>query len=1222
MKRARKFLRKRFCMLTAAILTGLSALPSHAFADEPVDVETVYHNGKKFAEISFFPEGKGLGKEGYWFISKATYTLPEKLQKATVSGAAYWVDMIGDRAKNKDTWTLYVTTNEEQNAAAGSSSVRATGDKNEFVAHEEFVKNQLQHGKELSVIDQDYIDDHGTNLPAGDYGYSRIYIGKYMGAERTKGDGAADYGWWVDTDTLLPTNEQAADFVGTFRHELGHALGISLMTEDTVIYDETYSRMNRWMTSKDTWQTHLMDQEGKMAKPGMVIAKSSNLPDDYSKKDVFLVDDDITNDGKGYAYFVGDNVREVLDGATFFGRSAIPVKGWGSSGFDGSHLQTAGMMSHRPYSNYTTFLEVELAVMQDIGFGIDRRAYFGRSVYGNGLTINNTNGYFARNSDGTAYLANTYSTVPLGIGLHIYGSNNTVTQSANILTRGTGAAGVRVDGMGNTLVIPEKTEIHADGYRGNGILVAYGSGQTVNQAGTVTASGQGGTGIRFDFGSSSNGADDEYRGSYIRYKRAVNANTGAISEVKNLDITDMKVNQYNAAPNELNGAMVENYNLSGTLVGGENAIYIAKNAFVKNINVNEGAGIRGNITSDWKHFGEEASEGSYLGLTIQYGENKRAEQGYPYSVYIPNLVTNLNFNADMTYTGNITGEDNMKINVKGGTLNYGGKADVVSVTVAKGAALIGGSYVLNDMTENASGDFTLNDTDKGNFINHGTIAPTPDTDLMIKGNLNSDGNFALITYSNGQKAGKIDVSKNGTNGGVATLNGATKLVNVEELAYLPGQTYTFLEADEFADAMGSKPGNYFSGFLNIGTIGVVGSSYNVTLNRANNLGALDSNQTAIYNSLDTIYNNTDEAGKARVGKLYSLGVEKGKEALTDMSTGAATDAAPVMCQNSVMTALAARHRYLTHQANVSVTIPMGSLVKNFAPTSPSASASSVDPDLDVIVPVELSEGGGLWFKFAKGWGSYGKGDVTGNGFTTTVGADFPVSPQWKLGALFSYSNESYGGKRDHRDTKDSRFGVYGDWRMGPQSAFLYIGGGWQKHDQKRHFYAGDHYNANGDYSSNTIEFDGRYTYDLNYGNKGWHHKPFVSFQAVHYRQGSYSETGAYEFGQAVDSGSSTYTAATVGWDFARDFGKDGYLEFELGLMQTLGGDNPSYTARLVGGGEKFTIRSASMDKTRVVAGVYGSQAINDRWRIGAEVGLAQGAHDQDVTASLSLRYSW
>ena len=1215
MKRARKFLRKRFCMLTAAILTGLSALPSHAFADDTVDVpvEIVYHNGEKFAEISFFPAGVGLGKEDYWFIAPAQYTLSEKLQKATVSSTTYWTGMIGDRAKNKDTWTLYVTTNEEQNASAGSSAVRATGVKNEFVAYEEFVKKQIQHGKELSVIDQDYIDDHGTNLPAGDYGYSRIYIGKYMGAERTKGDGAADYGWWVDTDTLLPTNEQAADFVGTFRHELGHALGINLLTEDTVLYGETYSMMNRWMTSKETWQTHLMDQAGKMAKPGMVIAKSSDLPEGYSTKDVFLVDGDITNDGKGYAYFVGDNVREVLDGATFFGRSAIPVKGWGSSGFDGSHLQTAGMMSHRPYSNYTTFLEVELAVMQDIGFGIDRRAYFGRSVYGNGLTINNTNGYFARNSDGTAYLANTYSTVPLGVGLHIYGSNNTVTQSANILTRGTGAAGVRVDGMGNTLVIPENTEIHADGYRGNGILIAYGSGQTVNQAGTVTASGRGGTGIRFDFGSSTNGADDEYRGSYIRYKREVQKGTGAITEVKNLDITDMKVNQYNAASNELNGAMVENYNLSGTLVGGENAIYIAKNAFVKNINVNEGASIRGNITSDWKHFGEEASEGSYLGLTIQYGENKRAEQGYPYSVYIPDLVTNLNFNTDITYTGNIIGEDNMKIFVNGGKLHYGGNADVVSVQVAKGATLIGGNYILHE--QNPAAGFT--DDATGKLINHGTLVPSADRDMTVTGNLDSDGTFALITHSYGQQARKIDVAKNNGVGGIARITG-TKIVNVEEQSYLPGQSYTFLAADTIIGTMGSVAGDYFSGFLNINNIG----GGNVTLGRANNLGALDSNQAAVYNSLDTIYNNTGTAGRGRVGKLYSLGIETGRAALTDMSTGAATDAGPVMRQTSVMNALAARHRYLTHQANVPVTISMENLVKHFAPTSPSAAASSVDPGLDMIVPVELSEGGGLWFKFAKGWGSYGKGDVTGNGFTTTVGADFPVSPQWKLGALFSYSSESYGGKRDHRDTKDSRFGVYGDWRIGPQSAFLYIGGGWQKHDQKRYFYAGDNYNAVGDYSSNTIEFDGRYTYDLSYGNKGWHHKPFVSFQAVHYRQGGYSETGAYEFGQAVDSGSSTYTAATVGWDLARDFGKDGFMEFEIGLMQTLGGENPSYSARLVGGGEKFTIRGASMDKTRVVAGVYGSQAINDRWRIGGEVALAQGAHDQDVTASLSLRFSW
>ena len=49
-----------------------------------------------------------------------------------------------------------------------------------------------------------------------------IDIGQYLGAARS---GTVD-GWWIDTDTLLTNNEQATDFAGTIRHELGHALGI------------------------------------------------------------------------------------------------------------------------------------------------------------------------------------------------------------------------------------------------------------------------------------------------------------------------------------------------------------------------------------------------------------------------------------------------------------------------------------------------------------------------------------------------------------------------------------------------------------------------------------------------------------------------------------------------------------------------------------------------------------------------------------------------------------------------------------------------------------------------------------------------------------------------------------------------------------------------------------------------------------------------------------
>ena len=49
-------------------------------------------------------------------------------------------------------------------------------------------------------------------------------------------------------------------------------------------------------------------------------------------------------------------------------------------------------------------MEAEMATLQDIGYTIDRRNLFGYSVYGDDLTLTNTNGYFARNAAGTACL--------------------------------------------------------------------------------------------------------------------------------------------------------------------------------------------------------------------------------------------------------------------------------------------------------------------------------------------------------------------------------------------------------------------------------------------------------------------------------------------------------------------------------------------------------------------------------------------------------------------------------------------------------------------------------------------------------------------------------------------------------------------------------------------------------------------------------------------------
>ncbi len=437
------------------------------------------------------------------------------------------------------------------------------------------------------------------------------------------------------------------------------------------------------------------------------------------------------------------------------------------------------MMSHREYTNYTSFMEVELAVMQDLGYDLDRKAYFGYSIYGSGDTITNKQGYFARNNAGTAYHPDTFSQVPLGIGLHIYGSKNRVTQDADILTKGTGAAGIRIDGIENHLVIPDTTSIHADGYRGTGLLVAYGRDHTITQSGTVTATGEKGIGIQFDFGSNAMGAGYEYRGSYIRFTRDVDVETGDIigteDEVSNPNLTDIPEGQYNAASDELNGPLVKEYNLSGTLAGKAHAIYIAKNAFVQDININTGASIQGDITSDWKHF---STDGSYDAITyekvvgydddwdpiyetatteplkIQYN-GRMGEDGYAYDDDIPDLVTNLNFNTSLSYDGDISGKDNLKLNVNTGTLSYGGSADVLGLAIHDNAMMaLTGNASLKAEKASMQGSSILAAT--GNSRAELTEMTVPkqatpllasDTGTITIGTLENSGNTRLLSSS-------------------------------------------------------------------------------------------------------------------------------------------------------------------------------------------------------------------------------------------------------------------------------------------------------------------------------------------------------------------------------------------------------------------------------------------------------------------------------------------
>ena len=427
-----------------------------------------------------------------------------------------------------------------------------------------------------------------------------------------------------------------------------------------------------------------------------------------------------------------------------------------------SHLQLRnGLMSHYNYRNYTIFMEAELAVLQDLGYKLDRRNWFGRSIYHDGMTLVNYDGYSARSEDGTSYLPGIANTTAFGTGLHIYGSNNQVTQAGDILTDGLAGIGIRLDGLeGNQVIVAEGTNIRANGENGTGVMVAYGKNHALTVDGNVKALGKGGIGARFNFGDNILGNGGEYRGSYIWYTK------GEEEKSCNYLIKDVRP--------ELDGALVDTFTVNGTLAGKAAAIYIAPNAFVKNIHIESGAKLYGDIISEWGHFDEMDLPWLQIQYYLSDTDGDKGKLG-------KDLVTQLNFATDLAYNGNITGRENLQININDGKMLYTGKADVLNVNVAQDAELLGGSYKLNKQS-NSNYDGLVT----GQFLSRGMIgALTPDngdTVLYIDGDLDAKESKLQFT-ANKDYLGYIDVT------GDINISDTTLRID-EQGIYVPNKTYT------------------------------------------------------------------------------------------------------------------------------------------------------------------------------------------------------------------------------------------------------------------------------------------------------------------------------------------------------------------------------------------------------------------------------------------------
>lgn len=540
-----------------------------------------------------------------------------------------------------------------------------------------------------------------------------IFHGSPNNPDAVVGVGKLDLDTAPVNPSQLPLTGKA-DYNAVIFHELAHALGISNTVGNSLPPNSPGQPVPYFLNELSPWALGLRDDQGRAAIPGQkIMCAACDTPYDPNAFDLRA--------DKGY--FTGDHVQEALNGAM----PGIPVSilklhdapQYGVDPDYMSHTELRNsLMSHQTYRNYVSLMEAEMAALQDVGLTIDRRNFFGYSVYGNDVTLNNTNGYFARNENGTAYLPGQYNMATQGLGLHIYGERNTITQTADLLTAGPGGVGVRVDGSENTLIIPEATRIYAQGWYGRGLQFSYGRHHNIVQQGEVRADGPDGVGALFDFGQNAMGSDDEYHGSWL-----VEAN-----------------GQQRPVPTILQGALISNYDLSGTLSGNKAAIHIADNAWVQNINILQGAQITGDITSDYNR----RDDNQDLRLTrISFGQ-KTDENGRATNAADPNF--------QMRYDGNIKGQNNLAVVIAGGATSLNGQHELYGLRVDQGATLYGKSQ------------FTINP--EYNFTNNGTLSPGNSYGTMaIKGNFVQGADGRILVEASTTQNDHLDVQ------GLAQLDG-------------------------------------------------------------------------------------------------------------------------------------------------------------------------------------------------------------------------------------------------------------------------------------------------------------------------------------------------------------------------------------------------------------------------------------------------------------------
>ena len=351
-------------------------------------------------------------------------------------------------------------------------------------------------------------------------------------------------------------------------HEFAHILGVATVADEPTVNGVGKVQWRTWsILGFDLWR---FNYDNHIYYRGTEVDKAI-WPDEYDYPnnlgDYTFRGTNVNNVWNDYGVWA--NFLQVENGQIIGNHNRLddgssivhPVTPWGVM-----NAAAPSSSELRPF-----FSEVELALMQDIGHNIDRRNFFGQSYYQSGTAgakkpIINNHGFSAR-ADGD-YIPGVDNLSTFGIGLHVVGNHNDITQTRSLLSAGYAGTGIRIEGTGNIVRINTVDDtgapliVRGNGEEGVGVLICLGSvaydgdggvfthnNATLINRGTIEATGVNGTGVWF------------------------NANTIKLDNTGKIDAR----------------------RADGTL---NNAIYISAGRTVGAINIMRGSEIIGNITND------------------------------------------------------------------------------------------------------------------------------------------------------------------------------------------------------------------------------------------------------------------------------------------------------------------------------------------------------------------------------------------------------------------------------------------------------------------------------------------------------------------------------------------------------------------------------------------------------------------------------------------------